>query len=75
MDKDYEVRLGNFIRSIRKERNLTQDTLAAHLQLLGCDITRSALAKLEVGQRHFYPHEIKALHDILDFDYNDFFNR
>ena len=74
MDRDYEVRLGYFIRSIRKQQKITQDELAALLQLQGCDITRSALAKLEVGQRHFYPYEIKALHDILKFDYTDFFN-
>lgn len=73
MDKDYEARLGFYIRSIRKLRKLTQEDLAAQLQLQGCDITRSALAKLEVGQRHFYPREIKALHDILEFDYNEFF--
>ena len=67
MDRDYEVKLGYYIRSIRKNNKLTQDELATQLQLKGCDITRSALAKLEVGQRHFYPNEIKALHDILGF--------
>ncbi len=73
MDRDYEVRLGHYIRRLRKMRRLTQDDLAAQLQLRGCDITRSALAKIEVGQRHFYPDEIRFLHDILEFEYDDFF--
>ena len=74
MDRDYEVRLGYYIRSKRKKAGLTQEELAAKLQIHGCDITRSALAKLEVGQRHFYPADIRALHEILEFDYNDFFS-
>ncbi len=48
---------------------MTQDQLAAKLQVLGCDITRSALAKIEVGQRHLYPDEIKALKEIFDVPY------
>ena len=40
---------------------MTQEILAAKLQLHGCDITRSAAAKIEVGARHLYPNEILAL--------------
>ena len=52
MNEIYEIEFGKNIRRIRKEKKLTQDQLAAQLQLNGCDITRSALAKIEVGQRH-----------------------
>lgn len=53
---------------------MTQDTLAAKLQLNGCDITRSAVAKIEVGQRHLYPDEIMLIKQILCVEYEDIFN-
>ena len=65
MNTEYEKRLGARIRQIREQRNLTQEQLSAKLQLCGCDITRSALAKIEVGQRHVYPDEIKLIKEIL----------
>mgnify|MGYP004674537193 CR=1 FL=1 len=48
---------------------LTQDQLAAKAQLAGCDLTRSALAKIECGQRSIYPDELKALHEALQIPY------
>ena len=73
MNEIYEIEFGKNIRRIRKEKKLTQDQLAAQLQLNGCDITRSALAKIEVGQRHLYPDEILLLKEILNVDFNDMF--
>ncbi len=69
MNVEYEKRVGINIRTLRNKNKLTQDQLAAKLQVLGCDITRSALAKIEVGQRHLYPDEIKALKEIFDVPY------
>ena len=52
---------------------LSQEQLAAKAQLLGCDLTRSALAKIECGQRSIYPDERKALHLALNFPYDTLF--
>ena len=71
MNFELEKRVGLNIRKIRKKNNLTQDQLSAKLQVQGCDITRSALAKIEVGQRHLYPDEIKLLKEILKCSYED----
>lgn len=73
MNADYEKALGQKIREIRLGRKLSQEQLAAQLQVRGCDITRSALAKIEVGQRHLYPDEIKALKEILSVSYDELF--
>ena len=54
---------------------MTQEQVAAKLQLGGCDITRSALAKIEVGQRHVYPDEIRLLKEILSVSYNELFGQ
>ncbi|MBP3696429.1 MAG: helix-turn-helix transcriptional regulator [Clostridia bacterium] len=71
MNKDYELKLGNNIRYWREKSGLTQEQLSARLQVRGCDITRSALAKMEVGQRHIYSDEIKLIKEILKITYDD----
>lgn len=74
MNKQIETRIGNNIRKIREARGMTQDTVAAKLQVMGCDITRSAVAKIEVGQRHLYPDEIVLLKRILNTTYDEMLN-
>lgn len=73
MNKAVETRVGNNIRKIREAKGMTQDTLAAKLQLSGCDITRSAVAKIEVGQRHLYPDEIILIRKILNTTFDEIF--
>ena len=73
MDPAYEKVLGQNIRRLRKLRGLSQEQLSARMQVCSCDVTRSALAKIEVGQRHIYPDELKILHDILNVSYDDLF--
>lgn len=73
MNKVVEKKIGHNIRRIRESKGMTQDTLAANLQLNGCDITRSAIAKIEVGQRHLYPDEIILIRMILNTSYEEIF--
>lgn len=73
MDKNYDRIFGQNIRRLRVNIGMTQEQLAIKLQLAGCDITRSALAKIEAGQRHIYPDEIKKLQKIMNIDYSDIF--
>ena len=73
MDRTYEKAMGQKIRALRKKAGLSQEQLSAQLQVRGCDITRSALAKIEVGQRHIYPDEIRLLHLILQVPYEEIF--
>lgn len=74
MDSVYERKIGQNIKRLRCERMWSQDQLAAKLQVEGCDITRSAVAKIEVGQRHLYPDEIKTLKTIFKINYEDLFD-
>ena len=68
-----EKRIGKNIRNLREKAGLTQEMLSAQLQVRGCDITRSALAKIEVGQRHLYPDEIILLRELLCTTYEELF--
>ncbi len=74
MNPKIKKRVGNNIRILREKCGMTQDLLAIRLQLAGCDITRSAVAKIEVGQRHLYPDEIILIKEILGVSYEDIFN-
>lgn len=73
MNKEIESKVGNNIRNLREKNHITQDQLASRLQIRGCDITRSAVAKIEVGQRHLYPDEIILIKEILGVRYDDIF--
>lgn len=75
MNAQYEQEIGQNICRLRKEKNMTQEQLSAKLQTRGCDITRSALAKIEVGQRHLYPDEIYHLKNILRITYDEIFEK
>lgn len=73
MNAEYEKSFGQNIRRLRESRHMTQEQLAAKLQLNGCDITRSALAKIEVGQRHVYPDEIRLLKELRGASFEELF--
>lgn len=73
MDKEFELKLGQNIRRIRESKQMTQEQLSAQMQTRGCDVTRSALAKIEVGQRHIYPDELKHIKEIFLISYDELF--
>ncbi len=71
MDILCEKRIGNNIKRIREKQNMTQENLSAKLQARGCNITRSALAKIEVGQRHLYVDELIHLKEIFSVSFDE----
>lgn len=73
MNPAIEKQIGENIKNLRLKSELTQELLAAKLQIEGCDITRSAIAKIEVGQRHLYPDEIILIKKILNTTYDEIF--
>lgn len=73
MNKEIAKRIGKNVRTLRKQKKMTQDQLAAKLQLEGCDITRSSVAKIEVGQRYLYLDEVILIKNILKVSYDDIF--
>ncbi|MBQ4268259.1 MAG: helix-turn-helix transcriptional regulator [Clostridia bacterium] len=73
MNVKIEKKIGANIRTLREKAGFTQEYVATKLQLSGCDITRSAVAKIEVGQRHLYPDEIVLLKEILKTTYDEIF--
>ena len=74
MNINVEKRIGKNIRNLREKSGMTQEMLSIKLQIMGCDITRSAVAKIEVGQRHLYADEILLIKNILKVRYEDIFD-
>ena len=74
MNAEIEKKVGLNIRTLREKAGITQEHLSARLQVNGCDVTRSALAKIEVGQRHLYPDEIRLIKEVLKVRYEDIFD-
>ena len=73
MNIEFEKEFGNNLRKIRESHKMTQEMLATKMQLRGCDITRSAVAKIEVAQRHIYPDEILLIKEIFNVSFDEMF--
>lgn len=73
MNNKVDKQIGQNIKRIRESVGYTQEYVSIKLQLAGCDITRSAYAKIEVGQRHLYVDEIILLKNIFNVKYDDIF--
>ncbi|GAB7140095.1 helix-turn-helix transcriptional regulator [Deferribacterales bacterium RsTz2092] len=63
--------IGSRIRAFRNGLSMTQEKLAALMQLADCDISRGTLAKIEAGIRHISLEELIAIKCALQVDYKD----
>ena len=68
-----DISIGQNIRRLRKNHHLTQEEVVARMQLEGCQITRSAYAKIECGIASIKVKELMAMKEIFQADYADFF--
>ena len=68
-----DISIGANIRSLRNNAHLTQEQVAAKLQLQGLDMSRDFYAHIECGDYNIRVSELAALQRIFDCQYNDFF--
>ncbi|MBR4172877.1 MAG: helix-turn-helix transcriptional regulator [Clostridia bacterium] len=66
--------MGDNLRKLRLDNNLSQEKLCAELQRRGCDIGRSTYAKYEAGELNIRISIIIELRKIYNCSYDDFFN-
>ncbi len=64
---------GARIRELRKAAHLTQEQVAAKLQLRGYDVSRSIYSQIECGIHNIRVDELVALKQIFGVTYDDFF--
>lgn len=58
--------IGNNVRAIRIKKDLTQEQLASRLEVLGLNIDRPMISKIENLQREVTDIEVLALSRALD---------
>ena len=70
---NYNV-IGSNIKKIRKKNKISQEALCARLQVLGYDINRSDISKIENGKKFVADFEVfgfsKALKVTLEYLYD-----
>ena len=72
--KQDSIKLGANIRRIRKQKNIGQTQLAVTLQLMGIDMTRECLVKIERGIQHIYASQLAAIKTALETTYDELFS-
>lgn len=65
--------LGNKIRIIREKHNITQEHLAARLNVQGIEIDRPMISRIENQTRYLLDYEIKGIAKALGIDINELF--
>ena len=63
--------MGPLIRKFRVNRNLTQEQLAAKIQLLGLDLDRTDIGKIESCIRSLYDYEMIVIATALKISLSD----
>ena len=65
--------IGENLKDLRYKHKISQEKLCGKLQLMGCDISRSCYAKYEAGELNIKVSVLKALKEIYQCEYDDFF--
>ena len=65
--------MGDNLRKLRLNHDISQEKLCAELQRRGCDIGRSTYAKYEAGELNIRASVIIELKKIYKCSYDDFF--
>lgn len=61
---------GEVVRETRERDNLSQEQLAARIQLAGLSITQKAISRIETGDRVVADYELEYLADALGVTVN-----
>lgn len=68
-----DIPLGRNIQTVRMSRNMTQMQVVEKMQLIGRSISRSTYANIETGRRNIKASDLRALREVLNVDYSEFF--
>lgn len=68
-----DIPIGRNIQAIRMSKHMTQQDVITKMQLMGSIMSRSTLANIETGRRNIKASDLRALREIFDVDYSEFF--
>lgn len=63
-------RIGSRLKELRKLHGWSQRDLARQLQLIGCDMDKNVITRIETSQRYVTDLELKALRRIFKVSYD-----
>ena len=69
--QDNAIHIGMNIRRIRKEQGIGQTELVGMLQLMGVDMTRETLVKIEREIQHIQASQLQGIRDALQTTYDE----
>ena len=69
--QDSNIPIGKNIRNVRIAKGIGQTELVRRMQLLGVDMTRETLVKIERGIQHIYATQLRAIRDLLETSYDE----
>ena len=68
-----DLSIGDNLRRLRKRAKLSQEEVAAKLQLLGISVSREMISQMELGRYNIRVTVLLALKDIYNANMEDFF--
>ena len=68
-----DLSIGENLRRLRDRAGLTQEQVAAQLQVMGLAVSREMLSQMERGKYNIRVSELKGLKEIYKVQYEDFF--
>lgn len=71
--QDQDFQIGSALRRLRRQKKLTQEQVAAQLQIKGLNVTRDIYGKMETGDHGIKISVLVALKEIFHAEYADFF--
>ena len=69
-EKTFSTQFGKDMKRARREQGMTQNELAAQMQLMGLDVSESRVQKLETGALRMSINEMLLISYLLSFDLN-----
>lgn len=68
-----DISIGENLRELRRTANLSQEQVAAQLQVIGLPVSREILSQMELGKYSIRISVLLALKNIYNVSIEDFF--
>lgn len=66
--------IGNNLKTFRKLKGISQEMFVAKLNLIGLDLDRTSLSRIENYNREVYDYELVYFAQVLEIDVKDLLN-
>ena len=68
-----DISIGKNLRRLREDAGLSQEKLAAKLQLMGFSVSREIISQMELGRYNIRVSVLLALKELYQVEFSEFF--